>query len=148
MKSAVIAVVVALSALVSAMPIARPDVLPTYYQTWGTSELADLFTGSELEFSPIPANPAPLPSLDTLSKPLYTTWGPGEFESFMGSEFSLIASFYPGYTPTGDYEVSPTQGASSDTGYSTDAEQTTAAASSAPSSTTTVYVYKCPQPTV
>ncbi|KAJ2582414.1 hypothetical protein EV177_010305, partial [Coemansia sp. RSA 1804] len=87
----------------------------------------------------------------TLTGPAYSTWGPGDFESFMGSDFSLIASFYPDYTPTGHYGAATT---GAEAFESTPAVESPAAPTDAPAldessapnarPTSTVYVYQCP----
>ncbi|KAJ2851279.1 hypothetical protein GGI22_005285 [Coemansia erecta] len=88
-----------------------------YYTTWDTSRLDAIFdtVGNELnslvddvtDLLPDITIPAPsIPSGEwyiSHSGPAYTTWGPSQFESFMGSDFSLIASFYPDFTPAGQY---------------------------------------------
>ncbi|KAJ1664237.1 hypothetical protein IW140_005251 [Coemansia sp. RSA 1813] len=87
-----------------------------YYTTWDTSRLDAIFDTVDSELGSLGnivdqlsdiTIPAPsLPSdweYTSLTGPAYTTWGPSQFESFMGSDFSMIASFYPDYTPTGQY---------------------------------------------
>ncbi|KAJ1786260.1 hypothetical protein LPJ59_005969 [Coemansia sp. RSA 2399] len=87
-----------------------------YYSTWDYSRLDAIFdtVGDELNslvdavdlISDITISAPSVPSDGwdiSHSGPAYTTWGPSQFESFMGSDFSWIASFYPDYTPTGQY---------------------------------------------
>ncbi|KAJ2508751.1 hypothetical protein H4217_008480 [Coemansia sp. RSA 1939] len=144
-----------------------------YYSTWDLSQLDAIFdpptTAAAEEDSDAeaavsvtlvaPAIPADLGQQFTLTGPAYSTWGPGDFESFMGSDFSLIASFYPDYTPTGHYGAAATgaeayestpavESPAAPTGDAeqsptpTDLDESSAASNARP--TSTVYVYQCP----
>ncbi|KAJ1731511.1 hypothetical protein LPJ72_003901 [Coemansia sp. Benny D160-2] len=178
MMNPILSVILALSvvsALVAAAPIpadaaaaAAQDASGAetqYYSTWDLSQLDAIFdapaTTAAAEDSDgeaavsvtlvAPAIPADLGQQFTLTGPAYSTWGPGDFESFMGSDFSLIASFYPDYTPTGHYGAAATgaEAFESTLAVETPAAPTDAPAldeSSAPNArpTSTVYVYQCP----